>query len=321
VPVGRLSDRLGRKRMYLWGFGLFTVASAGCALAPALGVLAAIRAIQGAGAALLQANSVAIVATAAPRGRLRTALGLQAAAQAVGLAVGPTVGGLIVQTIGWRWVFALNVPVGLAAIVAGRFLLPRTRFVSPTPGRPRRLPVRGLLGALLAYLLLFGPIVLVPSVLQGRDVAPAVAGLVVASLPVGFAVGAGLGARLLPSGWSTARRCLFGIALTVSGVAGLLGALPGPAATAIALTLVGLGLGVFTPVNNAQIMAAAPADAKARTGGLVSAARAAGTGLGIVLVASTVGIAADGRAAGWILLALAALCTVTITSSRSDPLP
>ena len=136
VPLGRLSDRLGRKRVYLWGFGLFTVSSVGCALAPSLLVLVLLRAAQGTGAAMLQANSIALVSTAAPAGRLRTALGIQAAAQAIGLAVGPTVGGLVVGSIGWRWVFALNVPVGVVAMVAGRYLLPRTRITTTDRTRP-----------------------------------------------------------------------------------------------------------------------------------------------------------------------------------------
>ena len=127
VPVGRLSDAHGRKLVYLTGFVVFILASAACGLAPSLGALVAFRVVQGVGAAMLQSNSVALVATCAPRPQMRRALGVQAAAQAVGLAMGPTVGGLLVATVGWRWVFGVNVPVGVIAVVAGQLLLPRTR--------------------------------------------------------------------------------------------------------------------------------------------------------------------------------------------------
>ena len=80
---------------------------------------------------MLQANSVALVVTSVPRAKMRAALGVQAAAQALGLAAGPALGGLLVSSAGWRAVFWVNVPVGIAAMVAGRFLLQRTRDRTP----------------------------------------------------------------------------------------------------------------------------------------------------------------------------------------------
>lgn len=127
VAVGRIADAAGRKLIYLYGFAVFTAASAACALAPGLGWLIAFRVIQAAGAAMLQANSVALVVTSVPATALRVALGVQAAAQGLGLALGPALGGILVASVGWQWVFWVNVPVGVAALVAGRFLLPRTR--------------------------------------------------------------------------------------------------------------------------------------------------------------------------------------------------
>jgi MFS family permease len=131
APVGRLSDAIGRKLVYTYGFALFTVASVACGLAPSLGLLVAFRLAQAAGAAMLQANSVALVTTSAPRQATRLALGMQAGAQAVGLALGPTLGGLLTASVGWRYVYWVNVPVGIAAIVAARYLLPRTRHLTP----------------------------------------------------------------------------------------------------------------------------------------------------------------------------------------------
>ncbi len=130
APAGRIGDATGRKLVYTWGFALFTVASAACGLAPSLGALVALRLMQAAGAAMLQSNSVALVTTSAPKDKMRFALGVQAGAQSIGLALGPTLGGLLTVTVGWRAVYWVNVPVGLAALVAGRYLLPRTRQFS-----------------------------------------------------------------------------------------------------------------------------------------------------------------------------------------------
>jgi EmrB/QacA subfamily drug resistance transporter len=127
AAAGRVSDAVGRKKVYLWGFAVFTAASAACALAPSLPFLVAFRVVQAVGAAMLQANSVALVVTSVARHEVRAALGVQAAAQALGLALGPALGGVLVASVGWEWVFWVNVPVGIVALVAGRFLLPRTR--------------------------------------------------------------------------------------------------------------------------------------------------------------------------------------------------
>jgi EmrB/QacA subfamily drug resistance transporter len=128
LPIfGRLADIVGRKLLYTGGFLLFVLSSALCGLAPSLPLLIAFRVLQGIGAALLSSNSVAIVvATAGPERRGR-ALGIQAAAQAVGLSAGPAIGGLVLDMLDWRWVFWINVPVGIAGAVIGWFVLPPTK--------------------------------------------------------------------------------------------------------------------------------------------------------------------------------------------------
>jgi MFS family permease len=141
APAGRLGDAVGRKLVYTYGFVVFTVASLACGLAPSLGALVLLRLVQAVGAAMLQSNSVALVTTSAPKDKMRFALGVQAGAQSIGLALGPTLGGLLTATVGWRAVYWVNVPVGLAAIVAGRYLLPRTREFS----RPERFDWPGTL--------------------------------------------------------------------------------------------------------------------------------------------------------------------------------
>ncbi|MGH8961264.1 MAG: MFS transporter [Jatrophihabitantaceae bacterium] len=325
VPLGAASDRLGRKRVYLWGFAVFGMASLGCALAPNLVVLDATRAVQGAGAAMLQANSVALVATSVTRVRLRTALGIQAAAQALGLALGPTLGGLIVQTIGWRWVFGINVPIAIAAIVLGRFLLPRTRVtahatrgrlrsVLATPAMPRRLA-----GALLAYLLLFGPIVLVPNLLLAHGESALLAGLVVAALPVGFALSAALGDRLLPHRWSTGTRCGTGLAVTAAALVGLAAAGTDPAGCAAAMFAIGIGIGCYTPANNALIMGSIGPHVAALAGGLVNTARALGTAGGTAVVAESLSTSGGGSHVTLaVLLVVAVVAATTVERRRPD---
>ncbi len=233
IPVGAISDRLGRKRVYLWGFALFGASSVACAVAPTLLTLDILRGVHGGAAAMLQANSVALVATSVPRHRMRTALGYQAAAQAFGLAVGPTIGGVLVDSASWRWVLVINGPMSVIGLVCGRYLLPRTRVSPDQPPRVRitagvasvlRIPAmpNRLIGALLGYLLLFGPIVLIPAVLQNNGSSALRAGLVVAALAVGFACAAGGADLVVPKTWSARWRSLSGLFVALVGLVWLL---------------------------------------------------------------------------------------------------
>lgn len=129
TAVGRLADMVGHKLLYVYGFVVFTAGSALCAAAPSLVVLDAFRAIQAVGAAMMQANSVAIIANTVPRERLARAIGLQGTAQALGLGIGPAVGGLLVAAGGWQLVFLVNVPAGILGAAVGWFLIPRSRHL------------------------------------------------------------------------------------------------------------------------------------------------------------------------------------------------
>lgn len=124
--VGRLADLEGRKLLYTGGFVIFIIGSGLCGAAHSLAFLIACRGVQAIGAALLQANSVAIVVTAAGERRRGRAIGIQAMAQAVGLSAGPALGGLLIAALGWRWVFWINVPFGIAGATLGWLLLPKT---------------------------------------------------------------------------------------------------------------------------------------------------------------------------------------------------
>jgi EmrB/QacA subfamily drug resistance transporter len=127
TAVGRFADMWGRKLLYVYGFLIFTGASALCGLAPGLGWLCGFRALQAVGAAMLQANSLAIILLVVPAASLGRAIGFQGAAQALGLALGPTIGGLLLAAGGWRLIFYVNVPFGLFGAVAAVLLVPRSR--------------------------------------------------------------------------------------------------------------------------------------------------------------------------------------------------
>jgi EmrB/QacA subfamily drug resistance transporter len=124
ITAAGLGDRFGRRKLYALGLGLFSVASAACALAPDVGWLIAARAAQGAGAALLLPLGLALLSSAFPPEKRGAAIGIFSAITGISVALGPLVGGAVVEGISWEWIFWLNVPIGLLAIP---FVLTRMR--------------------------------------------------------------------------------------------------------------------------------------------------------------------------------------------------
>ena len=135
VTAGRLADDRGRKRVFLAGLGVFAAASALCGLAPSVEALVAARALQAVGAALLVPASLALVLPEFPLEKRSTAVGLWGAVGAVAAATGPTLGALLVEGPGWRWVFYVNVPLCAAAVLLGRRVL-RESTGTPSGARP-----------------------------------------------------------------------------------------------------------------------------------------------------------------------------------------
>jgi DHA2 family methylenomycin A resistance protein-like MFS transporter len=133
LSAGALGDRIGARRVFVAGFALFTAASAACGLAPGIGVLIAARALQGLGAAVLVPCSLILLnhAYREPQARSR-AIGLWAAGASVGLSGGPVVGGALIAALGWRAIFFINVPIGLAGIWL------TLRYARETPAAPER---------------------------------------------------------------------------------------------------------------------------------------------------------------------------------------
>ena len=123
VSVGRLGDLFGRRRLLLAGIGVFSAASVLCALAPSLAWLVAARALQGVGAAVMMALTMAFVGDTVPKARTGSAMGLLGTMSAVGTAMGPSLGGLLIAGWGWPALFLVNLPLGLLAVVlAWRYL-------------------------------------------------------------------------------------------------------------------------------------------------------------------------------------------------------
>lgn len=125
LTFGRLGDLHGHKPVYLLGFGIFVLSSALCGMAPSANGLVLFRALQAIGAAMLMANSPAILTKSFPPAQRGQALGLQATMTYLGLMVGPSLGGWLAAQFGWRWVFYINLPVGLVAFLLAQQFIPR----------------------------------------------------------------------------------------------------------------------------------------------------------------------------------------------------
>jgi EmrB/QacA subfamily drug resistance transporter len=351
VPLGRLADLLGRKMLYTWGFVVFIAGSAMCGLAPGLGWLIGFRVVQAVGAAMLQANSVAIITAAVPRRVLGRAIGIQGAAQAVGLSLGPSLGGFLIDALGWEWVFFIAVPFGLLGTVLAWLVLPRTTprqtadmartpeqfdwlgaallgpavglvllvltyantwgWTSPTllvtamlavgclsafwlAERRSRSPLIdlhllrlpsfsiGLTAGLLAYVVLFGSLFLIPFYLErilGQTAART--GLLLTPIPIALGVLAPI-AGTLTDRIGPRPPTIAGMAIAALALAGL-GLAPGASLvpTLGLLALLGIGVGLFTPPNSSAIMGSAPANRLGVAGGILNMTRSLGTSLGV----------------------------------------
>ncbi|MGY2186037.1 Multidrug resistance protein stp [compost metagenome] len=127
VSVGRLGDLIGRRRLLLSGVGLFTLASALCGLAPTLDLLIGARALQGLGAAIMMALTLAFVGETVSKEKTGSAMGLLGTMSAIGTAMGPSLGGVLIATFGWQAIFLITVPLGLLTLLLAHRYLPVDR--------------------------------------------------------------------------------------------------------------------------------------------------------------------------------------------------
>jgi EmrB/QacA subfamily drug resistance transporter len=135
VGLGRLGDIIGRRRLLLVGIFLFTAASILCAVAPSVLLLIAARALQGLGAAIMMALAMAFAGELAPKARTGSAMGLLGTMSAIGTALGPSLGGVLIAGPGWRTIFLVNVPLGILAFLLAYRTLPLDRR-GPSADRP-----------------------------------------------------------------------------------------------------------------------------------------------------------------------------------------
>src|SRR5579862_3544683 len=126
VPAGRWADRIGRRKVFTAGLIGFTVGSVLCGLAPGVGLLIAARVIQAAGAGAMVPASLSLLLAAVPAQARAKAIGTWSALGALGAALGPVIGGSLVQ-VNWRWVFWINLPVGIVAILMASKVVPESK--------------------------------------------------------------------------------------------------------------------------------------------------------------------------------------------------
>jgi EmrB/QacA subfamily drug resistance transporter len=131
VSAGRLGDLMGRRRLLLAGIFLFSVASVLCGIAPTLWLLVAARAVQGLGAAVMMALTMALVGEVVPKARTGSAMGLLGTMSAVGTALGPSLGGVLIAVSGWQAIFLVNVPLGILTFFLAH------RYLPVGPKRPK----------------------------------------------------------------------------------------------------------------------------------------------------------------------------------------
>jgi EmrB/QacA subfamily drug resistance transporter len=147
ITAGRLGDLIGPRTMFVAGIAVFTAASAACGFAPDAAWLIGFRAVQGLGAAMLMPQTLAIVTMVFPPERRGAAFGIWGAVAGLATIAGPTLGGLLVTAFDWRWIFFVNLPIGVAVFAVTFFIVPDLR-----PGRRHRLDFRGVALASLGLL-------------------------------------------------------------------------------------------------------------------------------------------------------------------------
>jgi EmrB/QacA subfamily drug resistance transporter len=130
ITGGKLGDLYGRRRIFVVGLAIFTLSSLACGLAPSAGFLIGARAVQGAGAALMNPATLSIIVATFPPRQRGTAIGIWAGVSALALAIGPLGGGLITEHINWNWIFFINVPIGALAIVVSQLVIRESRDTS-----------------------------------------------------------------------------------------------------------------------------------------------------------------------------------------------
>ncbi|QQE77791.1 MFS transporter [Alicyclobacillus sp. SO9] len=345
VPLGRMADMFGRSWMYSTGFIVFAVSSALCGFSGNLPFLLGARVLQAIGAGMLQANSVSIITAYTPASDRGKAIGFQASAQGIGLSLGPAIGGALLAAFGWKWIFFVNVPVGIIGTILGFRWLPKdkvgqarekfdmwgTLLLAPTlvslmyllntgvkqgmggkmyaslavsvvcfllfifvEHRTRHPLINlsifrnrtfsvGNTGGVLSFAVMYAVIFLVPFFLERVALLSAfTSGLYLTIIPAGMAVSTPF-AGMISDKVGSRLPTLAGMASAMVGLLSLTQISPGHNQwwLVAGLLFTGLGLGLYTPPNNASVMGSVTRNMLGVAGGVLNMARTLGMSFGV----------------------------------------
>jgi len=277
--AGRLGDILGLKPMLLGGIGLFAVAAMLCAVAPNLWLLIGARAIQGVGAAFLMTLSMALMRDTSSEARVGRAMGLLGTVSALGTALGPSLGGVLISSIGWRSIFLVQAPLAALAFLLAVAVLPDGPGKKPSATRFRTLFDRSLIPNLLVNLLvaavmmttlLVGPFYLG----RGLGLNEVAVGLLMSVGPM-ISILTGVPSGRLVDAWGASRVSAVGLILLASG-SFLLAILPnwiGVAGYVVSIAVLTPGYQLFQAANNTAALANVPRDRRGTISGLLGLSR------------------------------------------------
>jgi MFS family permease len=307
LPGAILGDRFGRRRWLLLGLALFVVASVGCALASGIASLIAARALQGIGAGIAMPLAMALLGAAFPREQRARALGVFSGITGFALILGPALGGAIAQGLDWRWVFWVNLPLGL---VIGPLLRTRVAESNDPVSSLRLWPLLRGLGALfrsmaftssvvsgfLFYASLYGTLFFLPQFLQARGAAPLQAGLQLLPWSATLFITAPLAGRWVAR---VGERAMVtgGVLLQAAGLASLAWLARADVAYAVlvpALIVAGVGVSAAMPAAQAVALGAVAPAELGRASGVFNALRFLGGVFGVALAVLVFGDAGTG---------------------------
>ncbi|MBC8983506.1 MFS transporter [Pseudomonas lurida] len=291
VNAGRLGDRLGRRRLLLAGLLLFSMACGLCGLATTLQGLVAARILQGLGAAAMMAMALGMVGDTVPQERTGRAMGLLGTMSAVGTAMGPSVGGVLLSVWGWRATFLVGVPLGLTAAALAYRYLPVDRPYAPSPaGSSLRLALAasslrvGLVMSALVAAVIMATFVVGPFYLSlGLGLPPQWMGLAMAVGP-GVAALTGVPAGRLTDRFGSQRMTLAGLGALACGAL-LLSLASGLPAYLASLVILTAGYSLFQAANNTAVMSDVQGARRGTVSGLLNLSR----NLGLIFGASVLG--------------------------------
>ncbi|MDO9344753.1 MAG: MFS transporter [Pseudomonas sp.] len=291
VSAGRLGDHLGRRRLLLAGLLLFTVACGLCGVAPALEWLIAARILQGLGAAVMMAMALGMVGDTVAKERIGRVMGLLGTMSAVGTAMGPSLGGVLLSLWGWRAIFLVGVPLGSVAVALAYHYLPVDRPRAPAstgpgfwsslqaPALRAGLAMSALVAAVIMATFVVGPFYLS----RGLGLDPEWMGLAMALGPC-VAAFTGVPAGRLTDRFGSQCMTLAGLGLLACGAL-LLSLASGLVAYLASLVILTTGYSLFQAANNTAVMSDVDGSRRGAVSGLLNLSR----NLGLIFGASVLG--------------------------------